>query len=92
MGTQLAPRPAIVNIRFTSSLTSEDENALAPVVLRLISSILDLLPIAYSLRIDTIDDQTHMHSRPGIEVGKGPLISREGILPWRAGVQGTGLD
>ena len=52
----------IVNIRFTSSLTAEDENLLAPAVLAALTSILDLLPIAYMIRIDTSDSQVYQHS------------------------------
>jgi hypothetical protein len=46
-----------VNIRFTSSLTPEHESAIAPALLAALSSILELLPIAYILRIDTSDSQ-----------------------------------
>ena len=53
-----------VNIRFTSSLTAEDENILAPAVIAALSSILDLLPIAYMIRIDTSDSQVYQHSGP----------------------------
>jgi hypothetical protein len=52
-----------VNIRFVSTLTPEDENAMAPAVLKAIATILDLLPIAYSLRIDTTDAQVYQHVR-----------------------------
>ncbi|MEZ5317517.1 MAG: hypothetical protein R2752_08975 [Vicinamibacterales bacterium] len=51
-----------MNIRFTSSLTPDDENMLAPAVLRALAGILDLLPIAYMLRIDTTDAQVYQHS------------------------------
>ena len=54
-----------MNIRFTSTLTPEDENTVAPAILRALSSILDLIPIAYVLRIDTSDSQVYTHSRPG---------------------------
>ncbi len=54
----------VVNIRFTSTLTPEDENTVAPAVLRALSSILDLFPIAYVIRIDTTDSQVYLHSRP----------------------------
>jgi hypothetical protein len=53
-----------VNIRFTSSLTDHDENAIAPALLRAVVSILDALPIAYVIRIDTSDSQVYQHSRP----------------------------
>ena len=50
-----------MNIRFTSSLTPEDENVLAPAVLTALAGILDLLPIAYMIRIDTSDSQVYEH-------------------------------
>ena len=53
-----------MNIRFTSTLTPEDENQVAPVLLRALTSILDLFPIAYVVRIDTSDSQVYLHSRP----------------------------
>jgi hypothetical protein len=52
-----------VNIRFTSSLTDHDENAIAPALLKAVVSILDALPIAYVIRIDTSDSQVYQHSR-----------------------------
>ena len=62
-----------MNIRFTSSLTPEDENVVAPALLKAISSILDLMPIAYSIRIDTSDAQIYQHD--GIEDAR-PEIAR----------------
>ena len=53
-----------MNIRFTSSLTPEDENMLAPALLKALSSILDVLPIAYAIRIDTSDAQVYQHGSP----------------------------
>lgn len=54
-----------MNIRFTSSLTPDDENRLAPVVLQAISTILNALPIAYMIRIDTSDSQAYQVSGSG---------------------------
>jgi hypothetical protein len=51
-------------IRFTSSLTPEDENLFAPALLKAFSNILDLLPIAYNLRIETSDLQVFQHTSP----------------------------
>ena len=51
-----------VNIRFTSSLTPEDENLLAPALLKALAAILELLPIAYSIRIETCDSHTYHHT------------------------------
>jgi hypothetical protein len=51
-----------VNIRFTSSLTPEDENAIAPAILTAVAGILDLLPLAYVIRIDTADSKVYQRS------------------------------
>ena len=61
-----------MNIRFTSSLTPEDENLLAPGLLNALACILDLLPIAYVIRIDTSDSQVYQHSGPGVGAGTDP--------------------
>ena len=53
-----------MNIRFTSSLTPDDENVIAPALVKAIAGILDLLPIAYNLRIETSDSQTYQHTGP----------------------------
>ena len=50
-----------MNIRFTSSLTPEDENRVAPALIKTIAGILDLLPIAYAIRIDTSDAKVYQH-------------------------------
>jgi hypothetical protein len=74
LGTQLALVSSPVNIRFTSSLTPEDENMLAPALLNAMSGILDLLPIAYMIRIDTSDAQVYQHTGSG---GRLDPVSRE---------------
>jgi hypothetical protein len=48
-----------VNITFTSTLTTEDENRIAPVILKALGTILDLFPVAYRIRIDTVDAQVY---------------------------------
>jgi hypothetical protein len=50
-----------MNIRFTSSLTPEDENRVAPALIKTVAGILDLLPIAYAIRIDTSDANVYQH-------------------------------
>ena len=57
-----------VDIRFTSTLTSEDENIVAPAILTALASILDLLPIAYMIRIDTVDSHVYQHTGPATKV------------------------
>ena len=64
-----------MNIRFTSTLTPEDENAIAPAVLAALSGILDLLPLSYVIRIDTTD--AHVYQRSSTK-------SLEPVAPARA--------
>jgi hypothetical protein len=56
-----------MNIRFTSSLTPEDENMVAPRLMEAIGGLLDLLPIAYVIRIDTSDARTYERYGPNGE-------------------------
>jgi hypothetical protein len=51
-----------VNIRLTSSLTPDDENTVASALLQAVSGMLDLLPIAYVIRIETSDAQVYQQS------------------------------
>jgi hypothetical protein len=60
-GTRIA-HDGGVNIRLTSTLTSEDENGVAQVIFRTLVEILSLLPVAYALRIDTSDSRAYEHS------------------------------
>ena len=53
-----------VNIRFTSSLTPDDENRIAAALMRALANILDAMPIAYALRIDTSDANVYQHTGP----------------------------
>jgi hypothetical protein len=53
-----------LNITFTTTLTSEDENRIAPALLKTLASILDLLPVAYRIRIDTTDARTYQVTGP----------------------------
>jgi hypothetical protein len=75
VGTPIAIT-VIVNIRFVSTLTPEDENAMAPAVLKAVATILDLLPIAYVLRIDTANAQVYQHIRQDVQssaLGSDPM-------------------
>jgi len=56
-----------MDIRFVSTLTAEDENNFAPALLRAIGSLLDQLPIAYTVRIETTGAQVFQHSHPAFE-------------------------
>lgn len=50
-----------VHIELTSTLTHDDENRLAPAVLKALSGVLDMLPIAYMIRVETTDQQVLSH-------------------------------
>ena len=53
-----------MEIRFVSSLTADDENDLAPVLLRALTALLDRTQIAYTLRIETSGNQVYQQSQP----------------------------
>jgi hypothetical protein len=53
---------AYMEIRFISSLTAEDENLFAPALLKAVGALLDQLPIAYTMRIETTGAQVFQHS------------------------------
>jgi len=50
-----------MDIRFISSLTPDDENRIAPALLAAAASVLDHLPIAYTLRFDTSSGLSFQH-------------------------------
>lgn len=55
-----------MEIHLVSSLTPDDESRLAPQVLAAIGSVLDGLPVAYSVRIETaVGDAIH-HNRKAV--------------------------
>jgi hypothetical protein len=55
-----------VHIEVTSTLTQEDENRMAPAVLKLLSGILEMLPVAYMVRIETTDQQVLEQGNPRV--------------------------
>jgi hypothetical protein len=56
-----------MEIRFVSSLTPEDEEHLAQPLLHLVCALLDQLPIAYTLLIETTNGTTVQHIRESSE-------------------------
>ena len=60
-----------MEIRFVSSLTADDENLFAPGLLKAIGALLDQLPIAYTLRIETTGAQVFQHTHAGSSVSSG---------------------
>lgn len=55
---------APVHIEVTSTLTQEDENRLAPAVLKLLAGILEMLPVASMVRIETSDEHVYQQVTP----------------------------
>jgi hypothetical protein len=56
-----------MDIRFVSSLTAEDENLFAPALLKAVGALLDQLPIAYTVRIETTGAQVFQHAHAGVQ-------------------------
>ena len=71
-----------VRIELTSTLTQEDENRLAPAVLKALSGVLDMLPIAYMVRVETTDQNVIQHVSPHVATWDSvTAIANEPILP-----------
>jgi hypothetical protein len=63
-----------MNIRFISSLTPEDEDRIAPGLLGAVGPLLDALPLAYTIRIETSNGKIFQHAHTGPEVGEGSEV------------------
>ena len=50
-----------MRIEITSTLTQDDENRMAVAVLKALSGLLDMLPIAYMIRVETTDEHVLQH-------------------------------
>lgn len=73
-----------MNIRFISTLTADDENQIAPGLLKAISALLDRFPIAYTVRIETTGAQVFQHSHPSFDGkygGDGQAVFDPPIVP-----------
>lgn len=73
-----------MNIRFISTLTADDENQLAPGLLKAIGALLDRLPIAYTVRIETTGAQVFQHTHPSFDgsySGDGQAVFEAPSLP-----------
>ena len=71
-----------MDIRFISTLTAEDEAQMAPALLQAVTSLLDALPIAYTLRVETLGAQVFHHTHPSAAVDAGFDPSRR--TPFRS--------
>ena len=54
----------LMDIRFISTLTADDEGQMAPALMNAVTALLDALPIAYTLRIETLGAQVFQHTHP----------------------------
>ncbi|HSL22774.1 MAG TPA: hypothetical protein VK886_14675 [Vicinamibacterales bacterium] len=66
MGTWLAAFTGAMDIRFVSTLTPDDEDHLAPVLLTAVTALLDHSELAYTLRIKTSSEAVFHHSHPAV--------------------------
>jgi hypothetical protein len=57
-----------MNIRFVSTITPEDEDRFAPVLLGALAQILEHLPLPYAIRIETAAGRVFERSRPAFEL------------------------
>jgi hypothetical protein len=65
-GTSLAHQLGAMEIRFVSTLTPDDEDQLAPVLLNAITALLDHSDLPYTLRIQTSSETVLQHSHPAV--------------------------
>jgi hypothetical protein len=84
-----------MEIRFISSLTAEDENLFAPALLKSVGILLDQLPIAYTMRIETTGAQVFQHThaalrdRQRVETPEGVSNALSTAVPFLARANGT---
>jgi hypothetical protein len=67
-----------MDIRFVSSLTSEDEKLFAPALLKAVAALLDQLPIAYTVRIETTGAEVFQHAHSVEEPAKAEIYETAG--------------
>jgi hypothetical protein len=62
----------MMDIRFVSTLTADDEDRIAPSVLSAITSLLDQFSLAYTLRIETTGEKVFQHHHPAVASSDAP--------------------
>lgn len=66
-----------MDIHFVSTLTPEDEDRYAPMVLAAVRAILDQMPISYAVRIVTTNGTSVQHTKADTPVeGDAPSLGR----------------
>jgi len=68
-------REDLMDIRFISTLTADDEGQMAPALMHAVTALLDALPIAYTLRIETLGSQVFQHTHPSASGGMVPIAA-----------------
>ncbi len=68
-----------MEIRFISSLTADDENVFAPALLKAVGALLDQLPIAYTMRVETTGAQVFQHTHAIDEPSKPETQQAYGV-------------
>src|SRR3954471_16900379 len=80
-GTNIGRQSGIrMDIRFVSLLKSTEEKLFAPALLKAVAAILDQLPIAYTVRIETTgaDVFQHAHAAPVPDAPKSDMFDSSG--------------
>ena len=75
-----------MEIRFISTLTADDEGQMAPALMHAVSALLDALPIAYTLRIETLGAQVFQHTHPSAAHTPMPTDAPARHLPERPAI------
>lgn len=66
-----------MDIHFISSLTPDDEDRLAPALLEALKPMLELMPIAYTIRIRTSSNTVYQHTRTELATHEVPADQDE---------------
>jgi hypothetical protein len=74
-----------MEIRFISSLTSDDEDKVAPAIASALGAILDQLSIAYTLRIETSSSKVFQRSHPAMNEAAAARPTAPGTVLQTAG-------
>ena len=61
-----------MDIRLVTSLTTDDEDQFAPVVLRAITELFEKTSVAYAVRIETVSGKVMQRSGPDLDLMEAP--------------------
>ena len=69
------PREPDMDLHFVSTLTPEDEDRYAPMVLAAVRALLEPMPIAYALRIITANGTAVQHTKAEATPGEAAPVT-----------------